>query len=268
MSAGIQIFGDNGNVQIDQNYVNMVLVARNYVSVPGNTTDVGYGQGAVQVTVAAGAPIMCLDTFNNWMAVSGLVNNGNGTWTFTINSGMGSTVNVAYYIYDLQPNIAPASVGLTVYNGSGRVVFSSDYEPMRLIAFGQSNNATPTFTTQTVSTGGSSTVKVQVWSYPAQAVMLGQSGKYMACMMSCPKSFWYTLKQNDNIPLIQAFAVVNGNNPPYMVVDGGTNGDAGQTIQPFYAPFNSYDSGGFGAPQNIGGGLFGVDVSRYYLPPA
>jgi hypothetical protein len=158
-------------------------------------------------------------------------------------------MSFTYYIYDQTPNITPAHVGLTVYNASGRVTFSSDYEPMRMIGFAQVPDS------WNIVQGAAGTFPV--YHPPASTTLAsGSINQKIAVGICLPKIYSYTLHQGSNDQYFQTFLVNNGNNPCYAT----TEGDAG-TGTPYCNAF----SNSFLLTQPYGSPMFIVDITNQYL---
>lgn len=141
MAAGFQVFGDHGGVQIDQNFMNYSLLQKGdlYVNTyPGN---INY----TVLSVNAVAPILCVrNTSGAYVAVAYFTRSGS---TFTWRLVASAATTITYYVFDQIPN-TQAAVGLTVFDGSGRVTFSSDYDPMRIVA---ANRIPDTYTSYNIN---------------------------------------------------------------------------------------------------------------------
>lgn len=133
MPAGFQVFGDHGSVQIDQNFINYSLLQKGDVWVDTYVANINY----TQISVNAIAPILCIrNTTGNYVAVAYMTRSGS-TFTWRLAATAGTTIT--YYVFDQIPN-NQAATGLTVFDASGRVTFSSDYDPMRIVAVNQLND--------------------------------------------------------------------------------------------------------------------------------
>lgn len=238
MPAGFQVIGDNGNIQIDENYVNMCLVASGYTTLNS--------AGAATVSVNGTLPIFTIDTRNQSMAVGTAVVSGS-TYTWSIGGPPNATF--AWYVYDLVPNIAPAHVGLTVYNSGGRVTFSSDYEPMRL------NNLVGIPSGITITPGQTLNDPPTVTLPPATTLYARAAGQKIATFFSLPKSYSLSFHMGfDTVIATQSVTVNNGVSQPYVTTEGNQG-----YVQTAVQQFGAYT-------QSTGGIMYVVDVSNYYLP--
>lgn len=122
MTAGFQCINDNGIVQIDENYRNLVFIQKWVFSTAGDHT---FTTGTGRV---APVPVFYSTYAGTSQANSGIylrqsTNNGNGTWTYTVN-GTGEV-----HLFDLPPAPAAHGSGLQVFNASGQIVFDSATKP-------------------------------------------------------------------------------------------------------------------------------------------
>lgn len=266
MSAGLQIWNDHGSVQIDQNYFNMVLITNGYagtaytqVAPDDGVNGTGY-TWMTSISYTGSNPVIFIDTKGYNCAHYRTRQNGN-TFTFYIATfdGNGNSVQgtIAYYIYDIVPNIQATSRGLTVWNASGQVVFNSDYEPMRLINFGSSGSG---FTQVVDNTGGAIGSGAGIHIYPPGSTTLYSSGQKIAISFTPPKAFYKTAHQGLYQNYIQTFQTNNNNNPPYMTTDGGGENGAGSAT-----PYGIMGSGNFRLQAPYGGQIMMVDVTNHYI---
>lgn len=136
MPAGFQIFGDNGNLQVDENYFNMSCVQKGTVYLPaGDAYDRTLSR--VSLTFDGVYPMLFLRPRNSVAAVTSIVVDG-ASHKFTIVGGLaegGAPKEdwVDWYLFDRPPPPAPHGAGLQVFNGNSECVFDSDYPPMRVI---------------------------------------------------------------------------------------------------------------------------------------
>lgn len=133
MATGIKIYNDSGTVQIDENYKNLVLIAKTSgtVSVPG-TTGTGYVDWTVTANVACIAVVVWPETF---MVLGSLVSGG--TWTFRVqfynNPDTTGTCNYTLYAFG-NPPTPTDTVGLKVLDASSNLIFHSQFKPLRILS--------------------------------------------------------------------------------------------------------------------------------------
>jgi hypothetical protein len=262
MSAGLQVIGDHGSVQIDQNYYNMVLITNGYVGsgLYNITPPDAYGDPQTTAYMAVinyngTNPILCLDTKGYCCAHYQTVYNGANSYTFYVltfdGNGNPTPATIAYYIYDTVPNIQATSRGLTVWNASGQVTFNSDYEPMRLINFAQ------------CPAGFTITTDSFVHHFPPASTTLwsGSAAQKIAVCMTPPKGYYMTIHMGSNDQWVQTFLTNNGANPPYVTTEGGgENGAGSATPYGYMGDLSYYVSAG-----NYAGMIYMVDVTNHYI---
>jgi len=152
MTAGIEIKNTSGVVTIDETYANLHMVASGsvnpYTNPAGNNGSLIYWYDLTYAGSSYNQPLIFLNytpgTANAAAGLVGCYNSGNNWifriavfWNYTQNPSTGEvTVNrpsnttVNYYIYDNPPNSTSSNGALIVYNGSGNVVFNSNYKPL------------------------------------------------------------------------------------------------------------------------------------------
>lgn len=258
MSAGIQVIGDHGSVQIDQNYYNMVLITNGYATTSYQNfvtpDDTGYAPKGylASITYTGTSPVICVDSRGTPISQFTTIQNGN-TYTFYFatfdGNGNPAAATFAYYIYDIVPNIQATNQGLTIWNQNGHVTFNSDYEPMRIINFG------------TVPSGWT-TQQAQVLEYfPPGSSTWYSSGQKIAVSLCPPKAYYVVIHMLSNDNYIETFLTNNGASPPYITTEGGGQNGSGSATPYGYMGNSSM----FSYNQNAGT-MFMVDVTNHYLP--
>jgi hypothetical protein len=126
MPAGLQVFNDRGVYQIDETYVNYVLVAKGSATTDTAFSPFGYykeisaaGRTAPMLAIAAPEP-MCIHSG----AVSG------GTWTWRALAAF-NAITFDYYIFDLAP-AAGDTFGLEILNAASVPVYHTGQKPLRI----------------------------------------------------------------------------------------------------------------------------------------
>lgn len=254
MTAGLRVIGDQNNVQIDENLVNIVLVN----SGKSTTQDDGTGRGIylATITVTGISPIMAIDTYGQRMTQFQTQQSGN-QFTFYIASPQSQTpMTFAWYIYDQVPNQSPAHTGLTVYNSSGRVTFSSDYEPFRMINY----HATPRggITFQLISGPPTQYITTLPAESDAYANYVGQK---IAVITSSVKSYIPFDRTGTTGPTNKMFQSVVTFNSSSSLAYAATEG----TNYPYIYVGDTYGLSGANS-QTTFGGLILADVTNHYLP--
>ncbi len=135
MPAGFQAFNNGGVLQIDENYVNLGLIATGQVT-PAAATPDGYVPAfkMAEVSVTGVAPIIAVRA--NYAVALGDVRRNGATWTFrlcvnTTTDWDGSALT--YYIFDQVPAV-PHGVGLQVFRADGACTFDSNYKYFNPVA--------------------------------------------------------------------------------------------------------------------------------------
>lgn len=135
MTSGLQIFNASGEIQVDSNLFNFVLIQKGTVTIPAG----GYINSfpAAQIVVNGVTPILCLRPVNSF---AGVVNTKiiNGQYSYLINGTGGETIN--WYLFDKNPMTGNNNAGIQVFNQAGQMTFNSDRYPMRMAAVGTMPN--------------------------------------------------------------------------------------------------------------------------------
>lgn len=251
MTAGIQVIGDHGSTQIDENYFNIVLIASGVSTTQtGQTISTNeFGTTIASfITVTGVAPVICMDTRGANLTVWCIQTSGN-QFTFTIISAS-QPATFSYYIYDVMPNIQASNQGLTVWNSNGKVTFNSDYEPLRIINMAQIPDDWTTISGQTLN-------DPPTYVLPAATTLYGTAGQKVAAFISREKRITTGINQSYTGVQNQGFITNNTSNPPYATTEGNTN----------YVQVGSFGWGG-GAPNQRWGGQFAlVDVTNHWISP-
>ena len=139
MVAGFWAKNDSGIVQVDENYVNICMVAKGSATLndnyPANT--IGYLGTSARLTFAKSSypfpPIIALRSgyyCNAFFARSP----GGSNWLYDIMSNAPDGTAIDYYIFGT--NLVHASdFGLLIKKANGDVCFSSDRPPLRVIDY-------------------------------------------------------------------------------------------------------------------------------------
>jgi hypothetical protein len=253
MPAALQVYNSNGTIQIDSQFTNYVLVSRGYINFPASATPPVNIRKVTFTNTGWTAPIMVVAYSNGYYGYQNgacsvisrsegddIENPGRYLHEFWVSSqtpaGWGAAVS--YYVYDVQPNIAPA-YGLVTYDATGRVTFSSDYEPMRIIGFASIPYGTP------VDGYG-------VGTYNIDGTFAGQK---LAAAFDNPKSY-VTADPYTGVDGRQWMQTIYINNA--ASVPGVATGA--------YDPTWAATSTSINRQQPVGGNLFAVDVTNVYLP--
>jgi hypothetical protein len=254
MTAALQVFNDAGTLQIDTQFINYVLVGSGYINFPAAGTPPVNIQKVTFTNTGWTAPIMVVAYSNGYYgsqqgaaSVIGrsegidVENPTNYLHNFWVSSqtpsGWGATVS--YYVYDVQPNVAPSSYGLATYDSSGRVTFSSDYEPMRIIGFASIPYGTP----------------VDGYGVDTFTVNGTFAGQKLAAAFDNPKSYVNSDPYGSGWGRQWFQTVYINNNMSTPAVATGA-----------YDPAWTASTSAINRQQPVGGNLFAVDVTNVYLP--
>lgn len=130
MAAGLQIFNDNGFIQIDGDMLNMEMTAKGVVSIAGSNPEYNGRVSTMDISVSGENPIIAVASGGFCCAY--LYQRSGSTFTFRIYNGDYNTQNVEYYIFDNSAN-AGGNSGFQVFNSAGRLVFDSNKKYMRVL---------------------------------------------------------------------------------------------------------------------------------------
>ncbi|MGQ2994962.1 hypothetical protein [Variovorax sp.] len=121
MTAGLQIFGDHGVLQIDQGYKNHLLRLRGTVGIGANNS----------ATVEAGDcthPLLCVRPYGGLVHVR-IETISNGYFRWRLYAG-DAPATVEYYIFDVGQPYQDISPGLSVYAEDGQLAYNSNVKAM------------------------------------------------------------------------------------------------------------------------------------------
>lgn len=242
MAAGFQVIGDHGGVQIDENFVNMVLIDKGSLDLPPANGVANDGWNTLTFYNRE-TPILALDTRNDATTLMRCDRSGS-TFTYYIRGNgdtRGFTQTIRWYLFDKAPNVA-TNTGLTVWDGGGRVTFNSDYEPMRIVGMLQYPDGTPL-------SGGSD------YYTSIQAAYVGQK---LAGAISLPKSYITTsvFGTGNGLQYMQ-YLQVNYNGHPFNKAT--VSAPTYQSTRP------EVSSAMINSEQRVGGTLFAIDITNFYI---
>ncbi|MHC5347475.1 hypothetical protein [Metapseudomonas furukawaii] len=169
MVAGIQVFGDAGNVQITDQFVSMNFLETRTVQIVNSLSYSPARWG--EVTVAGDNPIAVLGSTGGAAVVQyKRTNLGNGQWRFTFAAGF--AVSVKMFFFERSKSIpAGNNFGLQLFNASGELCFDSATPVMSVRAVHQTTTSTSSFALP----GGSSVYGAQL-SFTRTSINLISSG--------------------------------------------------------------------------------------------
>lgn len=259
MTAGFQVIGDHGSVQIDEKFVNIVYWGAGTVVVPPNPGPTYNSEVTVDLSVVTGnLPIVAFDTVGESIIVNsayvGTSSGGtNSTFRYTIsqaNPSVAVNKTVSWYLFSQAPDPGSTGEGLVIYTATGQVTFCSLYDPMRIVNVATIPNGTPI-----------SSPAVSATSISVSGTYVGQK---LAALISTPKSYMTEVASFPNYnKTFYSQNIITGNNDnsgliPYVKTDA--YGVTGTVTESFSTP-----SGNREQPQ--GGSLMAIDVSNVYIRP-
>lgn len=157
MPAGFQLVNDQGVVQVDENFINLALVAKGAVHIPAG--GIGGLLAPPQINYWGVSPILCLRSVSTYAYIRQVTKSGN-TYSYVINGGFAGAMNDSplaetfnWYIFDRMSQVPASNAGLQVFNAWGELTFSSASRPMRVATVAQIPHA-PLLTTPTVANAG------------------------------------------------------------------------------------------------------------------
>lgn len=176
-TAGFQVWGQNGNLQLDASTSPLILAAKGTINAysssynyPGRTINsFPYFNQIQYANTRSRNPLLVLAPNSGWPAfVSrfGIDSNNTATWSVHLYIQDGSqsdaTVPLNYWIFDTVPNVE-THTGLNIYNSSGTVIYNSDYKPLRIQAV--ADTPTGVFYDGTSSPSGFGSISAPSGSY-------------------------------------------------------------------------------------------------------
>lgn len=150
MDAGLQIYNEDGALQLDSNSPILCLRYK-YVYTKANYP----GQPQVTLTFNAYRPVVAfyiasipkVTTTAGTVSISDfyLKDNGNGTWTCAFKSAAAFFgFELSVYVFDLASaiGIGSANYGLQVFDANGNLIYGSEYFPFRMVYYSKPGAAT------------------------------------------------------------------------------------------------------------------------------
>ncbi len=137
MPAGLRILNDSGTVQIDENYKNLVLIAKNTQNTyPVPPFGPVYSILAVVVDLPQSVvPVIAVQsqypTICQWLEWNSAI--APNKWYATIVVGATFSSTCSYYVFAAMPVVSPTGPGLAVWNASGEPTFSNNYTNNKLM---------------------------------------------------------------------------------------------------------------------------------------
>lgn len=189
MAYGIHVENTQGKVQIDQDYVNYVLVASSSFPLYFDSNTYGVATGSVSVSnyTAQDDDIICVNTGHEYNLVH-CKPSGSGFVYEAWPNGSNATVQVKIFrkMSSITSSSTPAlptnrGYGLDVFTSSGAVAYSSYYEPMIVKAIIQGD---PPFDASYAVSGytpyiSTNTAFVRSFNAPPDGSFYGETGFQM-----------------------------------------------------------------------------------------
>lgn len=184
MTAGLQVWGDHGFLQIDETNRGMVLVMHGDVATTANQTG---GTSYTYTGVAGRPPIVAVRSTGPPVAAYALAGSGN-TWTIGFHvggSGAGRPGTISpgqahFYVYDWPDNIPATNYGFQIYNSQGQLCFDAARPYMRIVGingvFQWAMGSSGTLQSTIEPTGKKYAVWCNDWAIVARASAYGGGG--------------------------------------------------------------------------------------------
>lgn len=142
MAYGLTVYGDAGQVQVDDVSPTLVFLAKGSITLDQemrSTSQPFFDRAFVSsqnVVAAADGGMLCAFRARDNDRPVGVwsFNLSGGTTAFVGYSPFGGVPVVDWWMFGRAPAPPPGSYGLTVYDDAGRVTWSSDHRPMRIVA--------------------------------------------------------------------------------------------------------------------------------------
>lgn len=123
---GLQVIGDHGVVQIDQNYFNLQFKQS------GSVTTSGIANSYVEFSVTANHPMIVLKSPDAVATIIATTRSGN---TFTYRIAAAGAVTVYWYLFDSSVVTPSGGWGLQVFNPAGQLTFDSGTRVLKVANF-------------------------------------------------------------------------------------------------------------------------------------
>lgn len=133
MVYGLQVWGDTGAVQIDQDYLGLGMTSKGSLSMTLDPTSHPQPMRIATLTVTGNFPVVAfasaIDT-----ALYRVVNSGS-SWTFYFRAQTGADFTLNYWVFD-DPSLVTITdtYGLEVFTASGARAYHSGQKPIRVVA--------------------------------------------------------------------------------------------------------------------------------------
>ena len=118
MTAGIQVKGSHGVLQIDELYKNLSKTAKGTVS------------GSSLALSGVTTPVLALRTTDTGGVLIGTISISSGTVTYSFRTG---PVSTTYYLFDTPPATALHGFGFQVFTAAGATAFDTSAEYLKIV---------------------------------------------------------------------------------------------------------------------------------------
>lgn len=151
-NAGFQLFGSNGNIQLDIANKPLVLAQKGTILVTdgsrpsgysGPIPSIGYTATLAYANSATTHPILVLQCSQAYIGIMSGARDASGTYNWGLKgvdpTGATTSWTVNYWVFDAI-TMSETHSGLNLYDASGNVIYSSDYKPLRIVGIADSPN--------------------------------------------------------------------------------------------------------------------------------
>ncbi len=137
MAAGLKAYNANGNLLIDSQYRNMVLVAKGTIALSGQIS--GTALCYADIPLTSGLPVLA------WISSFPVSNVYSANGAFRVVAELEyQNQQITYYIFDFPSLIAPSALGFKVWNPAGVLVFDSGMKWLKIRNISNTGGSTAT----------------------------------------------------------------------------------------------------------------------------
>lgn len=143
MPYGLQVIGNDGYKQIDENYANLSFVGKGTMSIGGSVNNMAgpttFYSGSQRFNRACNRPLVFIRPTQGYACLASIVNGGSYLDIYLHGN---TSQNVDFYVFDQITTDEYGGFGLQVFNAAGQLTYSSNYAPLRIKAIvpGQSGS--------------------------------------------------------------------------------------------------------------------------------
>lgn len=131
--AQIEIIGDDGNILINDEYKNLVLLSKQTVTFPGPPGSTFLGSLAYVSVPATSNNVPVMAISSTFLCSQSQCTYQGGNWVFQLScapAGIGQTATV--YFYAVPEEVPNANGQVQLFNGVGKLVFDSNLKYMKM----------------------------------------------------------------------------------------------------------------------------------------